>query len=125
MTAQLDVGLAEDLDLPDACARQKREPCVHGLRLTRYSAAAAASAASVSATRRQRARAVGSGGRLPLYTGTGSVLVSVSMRGYTCCPTSALASAARSPSPSNRARIPVTMSGPPRSLARAISRSPP
>ena len=35
MTAQPDVGLAEDLDLPDACAREEREPGVHGLRLTR------------------------------------------------------------------------------------------
>lgn len=35
MTAQPDVGFAEGLDLPDACAREEGEPGVHGLRLTR------------------------------------------------------------------------------------------
>ena len=84
MPAQPDVGLAEDLDLSGTRAGQKPKLDLHGLRRTRYRYTArptSTPAPTIATMARQRARLAGSGGRLPRYTGTGSVLVSVSIRG--------------------------------------------
>src|SRR5207237_845371 len=85
MAAEADVTFAERFDLSRARAGEKLELRLHGSRV-KYQATMARTATAISTmvnVRVVRVSRFGTGGLLPLYMGTGSVLVSVSISGYT------------------------------------------